>query len=142
MPTPIEIRQLDQWVLDSVFAGQALPGTSSAVALPDVAHFLRYPAIILSDEGLAGDLSADSLPKPLRVMSVAALKSESYESEIAYLRFNNEVLDADRVRVTLEARIFSRKGEPAGLGLSAVHVTFRRRNGEWTVEDSPAISAA
>jgi hypothetical protein len=55
-------------------------------------------------------------------MSVAALKSESNESEIAYLRFNNEVLDADSVRLPLEARVFSRKGEPAAWGLSAVQV--------------------
>jgi hypothetical protein len=128
-------------VLDSVFGGRALPGTNAPLSLPDLGFVLRHDNILIADEGMAGSLSGDALPKPMRLMSRAALTSESCDAELAYLKFNNQVLDQDAVRVTLETRLLSGKSDPAGLGLSSVHVVFRKKNGAWTAEE-PAVSAA
>jgi len=142
MPGDEEIQQLRQCVLDSAFTGQALPGSSARVTLPDLHYVLRQPAILLLNDGKAQTISQADLPKPLRVMSPPELEAEARGQEVGYLMLRDEVLDEDTVRVTLSAQLMTSRGERAGLGLSAVHVTFRKRSGAWLAEDGPVTLAA
>ncbi|MCX6633286.1 MAG: hypothetical protein NTW28_37295 [Candidatus Solibacter sp.] len=145
MPSNDEIRQLQEILLTAVMTGRALPGATRPVNFPDLAFIMGHPAVFLLDENLAGSISVEDSPLPLRILSRELLLEESRnrEKDIAYLAFNYRALGEDGLQLTLEGKILPHDPNHAGvLGLSSIHVTFRKAAGTWEVAGDPSFSAA
>ena len=145
MPSNDEIRQLQQLLLQAAITGRNLPGGNRPVQFPDLAFITRQPAIFVLDENLAGSVSLEDSPLPLRILSRELLEEEARtrKESVAYLAFNNKVLSKDEVQLTLEGRIVGYdSAEAVPLGLSSIHVTFRKLGGRWEITGEPSFSAA
>jgi hypothetical protein len=142
MPANIDFAQIQELLLRAVLLGTLLPGAKQPIQLPDLHFILRQPIIILLDKHLSKPISLVGTPKPLRVMSPGELRQYTErEGDTAYLEFGPIELEGDYVRVTLAARITTRDPARRPLGLSSVHVRFRRANMEWRLLGEPAYSA-
>ena len=141
-PTDDTLRQLQAALLKAVLRGEPLPGGDQPVTLPDLAFVLRQPAVFLSDENLAGPISVEGAPRPVRVLSPEELAEEARgQGDVAYLRFGSAEREGDEVRLTLEARIASGDPQRRALGLSGLQVRFRREGDRWEVAADPASFA-
>ena len=138
MPSNEVLAQLDQAVLDSVLTGRPLPGGVTPV-LPDLGFIRRQPAILVAKEGLAGTLSGEALPQPLRIVSRNDIQTAESTSDTAYLQFHNEILSPDEISVVLEGRISSPSSGQGGL--ISVRVIFHQRDGKWEAAGDPAVLA-
>ena len=137
LPSDEVLGRLQELVLSAALAGRSLPGLDRPLRLPDVAFVLRGPAILLSNENLAGALAPEGLPLPLRILSPEVVREEArVRGDLAYLRFQPPTGGSDTVSLTLEARIAPQSAAHP-LGLGGVRVDFREDAGEWRVADEP-----
>ena len=137
------LQGLQKTLLAAVLGRRPLPGMGRALVLPDLDFVLREESVVLADENLAGVLSPEGLPKPLRILSPEDIREEAASrGDVVYLRFQPVERDDDLVRLTLEARIAVGDRERAALGLSGVQVRFRPVGDEWEAVGDPAFFAA
>jgi len=138
-----DVRELQETLLKSVLTGEPLPGSVGSVNLPDLSFITRQPQVLLSDANISGPLKVPGLNKPLRTVSVDALRERSRtEGDLAYLQFEPPEIDDDSVRLTLAGQVASADPRRAPLGLSAVRVRFRKTGDQWEAVDGPVISAS
>jgi hypothetical protein len=131
LPPRVELSRLQHGLLKAALLGEQLPGGGSA-RLADQAFILRHPQIYLSDENLAGAISLEGLPKPLRIVSGKDVRHEAdVQGDVAYLRFLPPHETADGIWLTLEARLYSGDPSQHSMGLSSVQVKLRKVDGGW-----------
>ena len=137
--TPAEVAELQTRLLASVLTGVPLPGATEPLSFPDLAFLQRSTPVLLLDRNLAGPLGAGA--RVVRVLSAAELEREARARPgAAYLEFQAPELGPDAVGLTLHGRVHAPVGHGT-LGLSSVHVRFRRVQGRWEAADPPAFSA-
>ncbi|TQJ31152.1 hypothetical protein [Microbacterium sp. SLBN-146] len=139
MADDADLLALDQAVVDSILGGAPLPGSGTVVHLPDLDFLRRDDAILVSSRGLPGSLSGAALGTELTTIDVEGPGGET--EDLAYLEVSNASERDDVVRVTVRGRL-RRAGSDAELGLSAVQVTFRRRDGRWVADPDTVTSAS
>ena len=140
LPKDSVIASLQKTLLKAALLGETLPGGSRPLRLSDLDFILRHEHIYLSDENLAGDISVEGLPKPLRVMSREELQKQAEaEGDLAYLHFRPAEAVGGGVRLTLEGKLAA-SAQP--LGLSSVQVKFRDAGGHWESFDDPVAMAS
>jgi hypothetical protein len=133
---------LQRSLLEAVLLDRPLPGAGRAPAFGDRDFLLARPTIVLLDENLAGSLSLDGLPRPVRRLSRDELLEEARrEGDVPHLRFSAPEPVGENVRLMLSADIASADPERHVLGLSSVLATFRAADGDWEVEGE-AVSLA
>ncbi len=135
--------ELQTLLLRAVLSGTALPGAEQPVHLPDLQFVLQQSSIIVLDENLSASASTAGAPQPVRVMSANELRLlTEQQGDTAYLQFAPPDVAADHVGITLAARIAT--GDPARrpLGLSSIHVRFRKVGGNWVTVGEPVYSAS
>jgi hypothetical protein len=138
-----EIGQLQKLVLRAALTGGSLPGSNQAIRFPDLEFFLRQPAIFVVKEGLAGSLTVKDSPRPIRILPRKSLVEETRtQDNLAYLEFHHRLSDDETLDLTLEGKIQPRDPNQALLGLSSIHVTFKKVDGKWLVSGEPSFSAA
>jgi len=143
MPSAEDISQLQSLLLQAVLLGTPLPGTGQPVRFPDLSFVTRQPSIVLADENLSAPISVAGAPKPVRVLSTDAIRQEAQQhGDVAYLQFAAPQIKDDQVRLTLAARIATANPAYAELGLSSIHVGFRKAGSAWLLVDDPVYSAA
>lgn len=136
------LARLQRSLLEAVLLDRPLPGAGRAPAFGDRDFLLARATIALLEENLAGALSLDDLPRPLRQLSRDELLEEARsEGDLPYLRFSAPEPVGENVRLTLTADIASADPERHILGLSSVQATFREADGDWQVEGE-AVSLA
>ena len=137
LPSDEVLGRLQELVLSAALASRSLPGLDRPLRLPDIAFVLRGPAILLSNENLAGSPAPEGLPLPLRILSPEAVQEEARaQGDLAYLRFQPPMVRDDTVSLTLEGRIAPQSAAHP-LGLGGVRVVFREDAGEWRAVDEP-----
>lgn len=143
LPPRKTIAHLQGILLRAAILNQPLAGGSRPVRLSDLTFILRHPHIYLSDENLAGKISDDGLPKPLRVMSQEDLqKKASAEGDVAYLHFQPPDEADGAIRLTLEGKLYTQDPNQQPLGLSSVQAKFRKVDGRWESTDGPVALAS
>ena len=130
-------------MLRAVVEGAPLPGTARAIRFPDLAFLQRHDSIYLADEGMAGTSVATASPKPVRVLSPAAVQAKAKEGgPLAYLQFGPSRIEEDTAEITLAGRMASPDPKQRSLGLSSMHVKFRKVGGRWEALGEPVFSAS
>jgi hypothetical protein len=143
MPSRDEVRYLQELLMRAVITGQSLPGMNRPLRFPDLGFIMRQSAIYLSDENLGGPISLEGSPLPLRILSRESLVKEARarNQDIAYLAVSYRALDENMLQLTLEGRITPHDSKQPQLGLSSVHLVFRKVAGKWEVVGEPSFSA-
>ena len=137
-----ELRHLQEALLKAVLSGEPLPGSDRPVRFPDLSFILRQPAVILLDENLAGSISAEELPMPVRILSLEVLLEEARtQGDTAYLQFQPAEREDDTVRLTLQAKIATRVPDQPTLGLSGIMVEFQKVSEGWEATGDPVFLA-
>jgi hypothetical protein len=143
MPSAEDVARLQGLFLRATLLGIPLPGSSQPIRFPDLSFVTEQPSIFLIDQNLAGPIEFSGGPKPLRILSVDAMRKEGEQrGEVAYLQFAPPQINDDEVGLTLAARISARTPAVGDLGLSAIHARFRNVGGHWQLAQEPVVSAA
>ena len=141
-PTTKEVLHLQEIVLRAVLEGKPLPGSSQAIRFPDLAFVQRHESIYVAAEEMKGKVAAGGAPKPVRIVPLAALRTKAKEGGgLAYLQFGPPHIEADSVELTLEGRMATADPKEPSLGLSSIHVKFRKVEGRWEAQGEPIFSA-
>lgn len=142
-PSRKTVAHLQDVLLKAALLNQTLPGSSRPLRLSDLSFILRHPHIYLSDANLAGKISDEGLPKPLRVVSQEELqKLARDEGDVAYLQFRApEQLDDGAIRLTLEGKLVTQDPGQHPMGLSSIQVKFRKAGDLWESTDEPIALA-
>lgn len=132
-PSDRELARLQELLLKAVLLDEPPPGGAGLPRLADLSFILRHTHVFLSEENLAGKISIEGLPKPLRVVSPEELRGLAREGgDVAYLRFQPPAGEGDgEVWLTLEGRLATRDEAQGSLGLSSVQVKFRKGGDGW-----------
>jgi hypothetical protein len=142
LPSNEILRRLQEALLRALLLGVPLPGSERPVRFPDLPFILRQPYVLLVDDNLAGPISIDEWPHPIRILPRETLMQEARtKGELTYLQFKLPVVREDAIELTLEARLAPHFRQGA-LGLSSIHAKFRNIAGEWQVAGDPVFSAA
>lgn len=143
-PSGKTIADLQETLLKAALLNQPLPGSERPLRLSDLAFILRHPHIYLSDENLAGKISVEGLPQPLRVMTRENLEEEARQSgDVAYLHFQPaEETEDGAIRLTLEGKLALQDTSQHPLGLSSIQVKFRKVGARWESTDEPVAMAS
>ena len=133
VPPKRELARIQQMVLRAALLGEPMPDGGS-VRLSDQAFILRHPEIYLLDENLAGTISIEGLPKPVRVLSRQDIRREvKAQGDVAYLTFRPpQPADDGGVWLTLEGKLETSDSNRQSMGLSSVQVELREVNGRWS----------
>ena len=143
LPAGKTLARLQEMLLKAALLNEPLPGSSRPLHLPDLQFILRHPHIYLSDENLAGKISVEGLPKPLRIMSQEDLqKAARTEADVAYLHFQPPDAVEDTVRLTLEGKLITQDPNQHPMGLSSIQVKFRKVGNRWDAEGDAAALAS
>jgi hypothetical protein len=138
-----EIGQLQQNLLRSVLTGQPLPGSTRPINFPDLSFVLRQPTILVNNANLATPLAMQEHPKPMRIVSQRDIDLEAQsQGDVTFFQFQPPKVSENEVELTLEARIARRPPEKGMLGLSNLHVKFRKLAGKWESVGEPIYFAA
>ena len=141
--TPEVLLHLQELLLQAVLLSQPLPGQSKPVRMPDLSFVMRHEVIYVAQENLAGPVKLKNPPKPLRILSIDALRALArQQGDIVYLHFQPAVATDGEVRLTLEGSIAAQDSSKQSMGLSSVHVRFVKVANTWKAVDDPVYSAA
>jgi hypothetical protein len=128
--------------LKAVLLRRALPGLDERVIFPDLCFILRQPTVVLLDENLAGRVTMEEPPGPVRVRSREDLVREARaRGDIMYLAFRPAQREDKSVTLTLEARIAPKDAAQLTSGLSGVQVKFEEVGGQWEATEEPVFFA-
>jgi hypothetical protein len=143
MASPTEaLRELQGLLIGAVLRGEILPGGDQPLSFPDLPFVLREPEVFVLDQNLAGPLTVRDAPKPVRVVSIGALREEARpRGEVAYLRFGEAETEDDLVRMTLEALVATEDPDRRPMGLAGMSARFERVNGSWKLVEPPVFMA-
>lgn len=140
-PSEEELRSLQKTLLRAVLLSEPLPGGDQPLIIPDLDLILRQPIVVLSDENLAGSLSIEESPKPIRILSQEDLLQEArLQGDLAYFHFQPPNIDGNAVRLTLEMKIAPRDPSQHTLGLGGVQARFQKIS-QWEVIEEPIFFA-
>jgi hypothetical protein len=137
------VAHLQEVLLKAALLNQPLPGGGRPVRLSDLSFILRHQFIYVSDVNLAGEISDEGLPKPLRTVSKEEVqKLARDEGDLAYLQFRPaEELEDGVIRLTLEGRLATQDPGQHPMGLSSIQVKFRKVGDLWESTDEPTALA-
>lgn len=142
LPSDEVLRQLQETLLKAILLKERLPGGNQPIMFPDLSFILGQPTIVLVDENLAGPVTIEQPPKPIRIMSREDLLLEARtKGDIAYLLFRPPQGEDKSVKLTLEAKIAPCDPTQLTLGLSGVQVKFQKVTGQWEAIEEPAFFA-
>ncbi|MDQ3654312.1 MAG: hypothetical protein M3457_04440, partial [Chloroflexota bacterium] len=114
-----ELNQLQRMLLTAVLQGEPLPGGSHPVELPDLAFVQKDGVVRVSTENVAGSLTIEAGPLPIRVLSPESLREEACaRGDVTYLAFQPAAREEARIRLTIEGRIATCDPGRHPLGLS------------------------
>jgi hypothetical protein len=138
------IGQLQEMLLRALLLNEPLPGSRRLVEFPDLSFILSQPTVIVLDENLAGSVSIEALPIPIRILSREDLLDEDAaqtQGYTAYLRFQPAKIEDNTVGLTLQAGIVPDDPSQHALGLSGIQVKFQKIGGQWRASDEPIFFA-
>lgn len=142
LPSGEVLRYLQETLLKAVVLSQPLPGGNQPILFPDLSFIRRQSTVVLVDENLAGPLSIEEPPTPVRILTREALLQEARtQGDITYLRFQPPVREGNVVRLTLEAKIVPHDPTQRTLGLSGVQAKFQEVAGQWEAVEEPIFFA-
>lgn len=134
------IRDLQMAVLRSAFTGDELPGGRYRARLPDREFLLQHEVVYVLAQNVPLDFAEQETPIPMRLVERDELARIAGEKGgIGYLFFSEIDASESRIAITLEARITSNDPALKPLGLGGVRVSFRKREGDWEVDEQPVV---
>jgi hypothetical protein len=142
-PSDKTLAHLQKSLLESALSGQPLPGSEQPFRFPDLAFVKNQPEVFLLDENLAGSLSVEDMPVPVRVLSRDEIqRAAQAEGDRTYLSFQPPHKADGAVRLGLEAKIATPNPSQRAMGLSSVQVEFRKVGDDWKADDEPTMLAS
>ena len=134
------LSKLKEAILDTVFNGRPLPGSTAPVTFPDLPFVFTQPQVYLLDEGPVNPVYIEKLHRPLMVVSNDILKGLAGKTEkLIYLEFSSGKKGKNSIWITLESKVLS-GNRP--VGVSSLQLTFQRAGDEWQLLDQPTSSSA
>lgn len=143
-PDREHLASLKKMILMHVLTQEPLPGSHTAVTLPDLPFILAQSDLYLLDETLKENIYVAKIRKTVQLVTSDFLTQIADQSDQAiYFQFQTTSLSQGSLLVYLETKILASASDNHRIvTLSSLQLNFQEINGEWlTAGPSASLSA-